>query len=325
METSVLFGGLSLVLAFSSATCLIASSSASRRKRDVVLAAEGAATSRAGRTAKWLRNGFPATLPLADALLRREKVRRLLEDAVALLAERGYVATCRTLLSAALVAVACLSVAAGAVSGSVVGAFSVAACAVVAAMAAVGAVRDRRRDAMREAVPEVLRSMEVCFDSGLTLHQTFCQVERDATGPLRGLFARAAHMLETGGGSTEAIAQLKAGSSVPELAFIAVALDVQHQAGGSLKQVLAAARDMVEGELSLKRALRVQTAQAKLSARVVSVMPFALIALFSLVSEGFLSPFFESPAGYALLALAAGMQVAGICMVRRVLSSGVES
>ena len=38
-------------------------------------------------------------------------------------------------------------------------------------------------------------------------------------------------------------------------------------------------RDTVQSEIELRRALRVQTAQAKLSARVVSVLHFVLIAV----------------------------------------------
>ena len=45
-----------------------------------------------------------------------------------------------------------------------------------------------------------------------------------------------------------------------------------------------------------------------------------LIAVFSLVSEGFLDPFFASPMGMALLAIALGMQAAGIVAVRRMLA-----
>ena len=76
----------------------------------------------------------------------------------------------------------------------------------------------------------------------------------------------------------------------------------------------------VKDTLSLRRSLRVQTAQAKLSARIVVVMPFILVAAFSLVSPDFLMPFFTSVFGYALLGLALVMQVAGIVLVRRALS-----
>ena len=187
------------------------------------------------------------------------------------------------------------------------------------------AASDRSRDAARDAVPDVLRSMGTCFDAGLTLQQTLVQVAGETGGPLRSLFAHAAHVLDTGGSATEALAGLRQGSGASELAFVAVALDVQHQTGGSMRQVLDAARDSVEGELSLRRALKVQTAQAKLSAQVVSVMPFALVAVFSLVSEDFLAPFFASASGWALLALALGMQAAGVGMVRRVLAVGAAS
>ena len=91
-----------------------------------------------------------------------------------------------------------------------------------------------------------------------------------------------------------------------------------------MKRVLDAASGSVESQIELRRSLRVQTAQAKLSARVVSVMPFVLIALFSLVSDGFLEPFFESALGLATLALALGMQAAGIAMVRRMLKVEVS-
>ena len=86
-----------------------------------------------------------------------------------------------------------------------------------------------------------------------------------------------------------------------------------------MAQVLNAARETVESELALERSLRVQTAQAKLSARIVTVMPFLLIALFSLASNDFLAPFFTSIAGMAMLALAFSMQVAGFLLVRHML------
>ena len=142
--------------------------------------------------------------------------------------------------------------------------------------------------------------------------------------PVGVLFRRAAHLLETGGSTREALSVFQGRNSVPELAFVSVALDVQHQTGGSMERVLDAARETVEGELELTRSLRVQTAQAKLSARIVSVMPIVLVALFSLVSEDFLGPFFSSFAGMALLCIAVAMQVAGIVSVRHMLKVEVE-
>lgn len=49
-------------------------------------------------------------------------------------------------------------------------------------------------------------------------------------------------------------------------------------------------------------------------------MPFVLIAVFTLTTEDFLAPFFQSFAGFALLFLAVAMQASGILLVRRMLT-----
>ena len=273
-----------------------------------------------GPWARRVRNGWAPLLPLAAWLLKRGRVRAFVQEAAWLAAERGHLTTPEALVSLCLPALAALA----AVAGSVVAAFAVAACAVALAVVVVRSAQDKRRSAVREAVPDALRAMGVCFQSGLSLLQTFQQVAKETDGPLRTLFARGSHLLETGRTSSEALDVFRSGAQVPELAFVAVALDVQHQTGGSISQVLDAARDTVESELELERSLHVQTAQARLSARIVSVMPFVLVALFSLVSEGFLEPFFNSAAGVALLLVALSMQAAGVLAVRRMLRVEVD-
>jgi tight adherence protein B len=122
-----------------------------------------------------------------------------------------------------------------------------------------------------------------------------------------------------GGDASQALREMRVGAHASELAFVAVALDVQHQSGGAMRQVLDAAAETVKSEIELRRTLRVQTAQARLSARIVVVMPFILIAAFSLASPDFLTPFFTSVFGYALLGVALVMQAAGVVLVRRAL------
>lgn len=317
MEARMLLGCVSVAAAFGCGMLLAASALRGRKKipRGVV-----AGDGRSGRVAWHLRNGIAWAKPLAQALVRSERIAGLAREAAMVVRARGYATTEESLLSLFVVGVALLAVVAAVVSGSVVGGVAVAACAVAVCGARLKGLEDRRRDGMRDAVPDALRSMGVCFQSGLSLLQTLQQAAREARGPLQVLFQRAAYRLECGQSAPEALAVLREGAAVPELAFVAVALDVQHEAGGSLGQVLDAARDTVEGEIELRRSLRVQTAQAKLSARIVSVMPFALIAVFSLVSEDFLAPFFSSVVGLALLGLALGMQAAGVLAVRRMLA-----
>ena len=277
-----------------------------------------------GGAERLLRAGVPGARACARALLRAEAIGGLVQEGVWTLEERGLATTREALLSCVLAACALVGLLAWLVSGSALGGL-LSACALLACAAAwAGNARDRRREELRDAVPDALSAMGVCFRSGYSLLQTFRQVARETTGPLSRLFGRAAHRLEVGQSSAQALESLREGSAVSELAFVSVALDVQHQTGGSMQQVLDAASETVEDQIELARSLRVQTAQAQLSARVVSVMPFVLVAIFSLLSPGFLSPFFESAAGLALLGLALLMEAAGILLVQRMLKVEVS-
>lgn len=271
------------------------------------------------RVALVLRRGCTPLRPAARWALGFESVRQAARGAVCELASRGIEAGEEAVLSLALAGASAAALAAGVATASPACALAVGAGSAVALAGYARSVDDKRLVAMREAVPEALRSMETCFRAGLSLPQTLRQTSQEVGGALGDLFDVASRRLEMGATTTEALSALDGGRRIPELTFAAVALDVQHQSGGSIGPVLEAARESVEGELELARSLRVQTAQAKLSARVVTLMPFVLVALFSLMSSDFLAPFFTSVAGMALLVLALGMQAAGVLLVRRML------
>lgn len=326
MDAGLALGCLSAMCAFVAAGALSWAlvSEVDADSRRAAAAHMGFGSSWADVAMRRVRNGFSFCKPFARFLLGHSRLSGIAGECTWLLVERGLATTPEALLSLCLVAVGLLVAIVGVATGSLLTATMVAACVIGLALAAAKTAWERRAAAMREEVPDALAAMKVCFQAGLSLMQTLNQVAHETKGPLKVLFQRAFHILETGGTITAALGVFHVGSSIPELAFVATALDVQHQTGGSMTQVLAAARDTVESELALERSLRVQTAQAKLSARIVTILPFLLIALFSLMSPDFLKPFFSSVTGVALLAFALVMQLAGVLLVRRMLKVEVS-
>lgn len=320
MEARVFLGILAIVAAFA---CLFTGATAFIRhlgNRRSAIAAQGEKPTLPALLSWRVRNGFAFAYPVAEKLLSVKHVSETVDEVVSALEARGLAGSKESVLSVMLVAVVLLAFLVGILVHSVVGAVAIAVCAIAVTYVVAGSIRDKRWEAVRDSAPGALESMAACFGAGFTLLQTFSQVAQDVPGYLGATFSRSAHVLETGGTAEQALDVLKHGAHASELAFVAVALDVQHQSGGSMKQVLDAASDSMKGELALRRSLRVQTAQAKLSARVVVVMPFILVAAFSVLSPDFLAPFFESPMGYALLAVAILMQASGIMLVNRALT-----
>lgn len=275
------------------------------------------------RIAHSLKRGFPLLMPLSKRLLAIPKVNSFIERVTVMLEELEYTTSADALLSLLIA----LSISTGILTWLVTSSpvFGIA-CGAIIVIAIFGFLNnrcDKRNMLMREEVPEALRCMSACFRSGQSLLQTMKHSGKEIAKPLGQVFAIAARRLDLGEPPAEALSILRSNRNVPELSFVAVALDVQHQTGGTIAPVLEAARDSVEGELELMRSLRIQTAQAKLSASIVTIMPFILVALFSLMSPDFLSPFFTSVAGMALLGLALLMQLSGVLIVRRMLKVDV--
>ncbi len=269
------------------------------------------------RAIAMIEAGAAPLKPLAWRILGVPAVARTAESALCFLHVEGRLST-GSLMAAFMLVVACLSLAAFALTRSAAFAVAAGCLCVVGSWLAVRHKAEAADERMRDEVPDALRSLADSFRSGHSLVQTMQQASRDLKGKMGQRFAACAQRLEMGDGVAEALLPLRTASGVPELAFVSVALDVQHQCGGSIAPVIESARESVEGELELARNLRVQTAQAKLSASIVTLMPFVLIAFFSLASPGFLAPFFESPLGLLLLTVALAMQVAGVIAVRRI-------
>lgn len=275
-------------------------------------------------SAALMRNGIAVAKPLSRIILKNKHAKIFFSEAVTLLSQKGFVSDIVNVCSLCCVATSLLFILGSMVGSSWLMGLVFVLGAVIIGVSWINYLKELRIEKIREAVPDALRSMSVCTHVGLSLQQTFNQVASEVTGPLKSLFLRAAHGFEAGKTTHEILEEFHTNSSITELAFVAVALDVQHKAGGSLRRVLDAARDSIESELELKRSLKVQTAQAKLSARIVSIMPFILVALFSFLSPGFLEPFFTSPQGFALLGVAILMQGSGIMLVRRLLKAGLD-
>ena len=267
----------------------------------------------------YVRNGVTSLLPLCKRIVSTPAGQSF-RDASRLATRKGVDTTPEGLASLFVASVLALAVLLLVVFRSfVVVLCALVLCAVVLRVLLTRAI-EKERAQLREQVPDALRCMEACMHAGLSLPQTFSEVAQQIDQPARSLFARVSRDLDLGYSMNEALEHFKQVAELPELSFVAMALDVQYACGGSATPVLRSAEEAISRDLDLRRSLRVQTAQAKLSAQIVSVMPFALVFVISAVDPAFLHPFFSSAQGVVLLLMAIAMLGGGVLLVRRMLA-----
>lgn len=324
MEAIRIIGGLAFVSAFFAAGSLgawLVQSVMHKRHGSEAALLSGAESSRSQHL---LRNGIPTLMPLARALLRLPVAKRFIER-LQKVADHRDITTHPESLASLLIGSAAVIFAIGFIlTRSVVFALTAIILFVILLNSWVSKQQEFYHTRLREELPGAIQAMNACFCIGYSLPQIFDQVALDLEGPLKVIFQRTAAIVNAGGTVNEALEVLKRQTKEPELFFLATALEIQHRTGSSLSQVLDVVRQSIDDQLELKRLLQTQTAQAKLSAQIVTIMPFLIIGIFSLISEGFLEPFFTSAAGIILLTVAIAMQAAGILAVRKLLKVEVS-
>lgn len=99
--------------------------------------------------------------------------------------------------------------------------------------------------------------------------------------------------------------------------FFVTAVLTQREAGGNLAEVLDNLSAVMRDRFKVKRQIRVVSAHGRITAWVLSLMPPALAAAFSVVSPQFLRPLLDDPLGLRLVGIAVFLQIVGTIVIAR--------
>jgi tight adherence protein B len=226
-------------------------------------------------------------------------------------------------LAFCLVAMAALALAGTVASGSALGApVGVVAFAVVAATA-VGRRESARKAAQVAQVPEVLRALSSALAVGKSMPQAIAHVGGSVGEPLASEFLRASFEIEGGRDVDEAVDGLCRRIDAPGVELVGTALQVSQRTGSSLSELFSRTSRMVMSGVALRRELMVKTSQARLSARVVALVPVVLVSALTLLSPEYRAGL-ASSAGRACLCVSALLDVGALLWVRRLMRAAME-
>ncbi|MDR1015855.1 MAG: type II secretion system F family protein [Coriobacteriales bacterium] len=180
----------------------------------------------------------------------------------------------------------------------------------------------RRQRQLREQLPEALQSLAMAFLAGYSLQQALAQSAREVAEPLASELGQTVDDIKAGKSPGTALGALCERVRIDDLRFVTVALEIQHRSGGSIKDLLDHASASINQQFELERSLAVGTAQARLSAKLVTVLPLLLVVVLSLLMPGYLQSFFSGPLGFAILLTAVALEAVGIFLIRHILKVG---
>lgn len=180
-------------------------------------------------------------------------------------------------------------------------------------------LRRSRLQNFEAQLPEALDMLSRALRAGHPFTDALRMVGEEMPEPMGGELSATYNDLNYGIGMRDGFVNLLI--RVPSLSLTAVvtAVFVQRETGGNLAEVLDKIAAVVRGRFRLHRRVRTLSAEGRLSAWVLTLVPFALAAVVSITTPTYLPMLLDDPIGKQMLAFATIAMVAGIFWVSRVI------
>ncbi|HLW17066.1 MAG TPA: type II secretion system F family protein [Actinomycetota bacterium] len=178
--------------------------------------------------------------------------------------------------------------------------------------------RNRNRR-LTEQLPDMMRALAAAIRSGRSIPQALDAAREESIAPLRGALDLACARLSVGATLDEALDAFAAEAATEDAALIVETLKIGSAAGANLPLILdVAVESLVERE-RIARDRRATSAQAKMSAYVVGLMPIAFFAIVGSGARDQLRVLLGDPIGWALLAGGVILEAVGALWMRALL------
>lgn len=182
-------------------------------------------------------------------------------------------------------------------------------------------VRDRasRMAKFEEQLPEALDVIKRALKAGHPFNQTLKLVAEDMEAPIAKEFDFV--FSEINYGSDVRRAMLGLLERIPSVSVMALvtAVLVQKETGGNLAETLERITLVIRGRFKLYRRVRTLTAEGRLSAWILALVPLVLFVVIWLTTPDYLPALLKHPMGKNLITAAAALGVVGILWIRNII------
>ena len=182
----------------------------------------------------------------------------------------------------------------------------------------VGFRQNRRLSAFNNQLADTASLMANSLRSGYSLLQSMEMVAREGPSPTAEEFQRVVREVGLGLTPEQALANLVRRLNSDDLDLMVTAINVQHEVGGNLAQILDSISHTIRERVRIKGEIRTLTAQVSCSGNVVSVLPIALGVVLFLLNPSYVSLLFQPGWQLCLPAAGAAGIVAGWLAMRKI-------
>lgn len=177
--------------------------------------------------------------------------------------------------------------------------------------------RARRLARIDAQLPDALDIMARSMQAGHAFSSALQIAAAETPMPLSQELQRLFDEVHFGHGLQQSLPALSQRIDTEEVKFFVTSVLIQRETGGDLAALLLGTAALIRERQALAGQVRVLSAEGRLSAWVLSLLPLALGGVMALLNPGFMAPLSQTPAGQRLLLVAALLWVLGVVWMAR--------
>jgi tight adherence protein B len=188
----------------------------------------------------------------------------------------------------------------------------------LAPWAVIGYLGVRRTNAFVAQLPEMLQLLGTTLRSGFSILQGLDTVSAQLRDPMGKEMRHVVAEARLGRPLPVALAEVAGRVHSEDFTWVVSAIGIQREVGGNLAELLDIVSDTMNARSRLRQEVRTLTAEGRMGAIVLSVLPVAIGLFVYSASRNYLDPLFHSGAGKVMFYGSIILAVTGILWMRRI-------
>ncbi|SDY03491.1 type II secretion system F family protein [Nitrosomonas sp. Nm33] len=179
--------------------------------------------------------------------------------------------------------------------------------------------KNKRLKIIEQQLPEIIDLMSRTLKAGHAFPGALQIAGTEGPEPAASEFLHVFDEINFGVPAQNALMSLATRIPITDLRYFVIAVLIQRESGGNLTELLEKISGLIRERLTLHAKVRVLSAEGRLSAWILSSLPFAMALLLSIINPDFISVLWKDPMGLVIIAITLGMMIMGIFVMSRII------
>lgn len=178
--------------------------------------------------------------------------------------------------------------------------------------------RQKRLQKIESQLPEALDFLTRGLRSGHAFSSALQMIGDEMAEPIAGEFRVVHDEINFGVSLPQAMGNLGERVPITDLRYFIVAVLIQRESGGNLSEILGNLSNLMRERAKLMNKVRVLCSEGKLSAWILSTMPFLLAAIMYYMNPKFMAPLWTDPMGMTIIKYMLILMGVGVLILRKI-------